>query len=385
MTVTPQGAPWQAHAETELRLGQAEAELFLLRSQVRRLLSESEDYHVLVGRVLEALPVGLVLCDEGGRVRSLNASAERMLGISREEARGEPYALAVGGRPSPVERLRSGGTRALAVRLPLPDGAALHLESEVFPVSTASGEPAGAVELLADRTETRRLSAELESQRSLAALGRMAAVAAHEIRNPLGGMSGFLDLLERGLEDGDPRRAHARRIREGVAALESLVSGLMEFARPMDARHEPVELGEVLDRVVTNLAPLAARRRVEIRWKRPRAARALGSPERLECAAANLVRNAIEAAPEGGLVRVTLLPGATHRLRVEDDGPGVDPALRDRLFEPFVTGKARGTGLGLALAARVAESHGGTLAYEDRVPRGARFTLALKRLSEETP
>lgn len=375
---------WPAEPETDRRLTQAETEIHLLRGQLRRLLTESGDFHLLVGRVLEALPVGLVLTDPHGVIRSVNRAAEGLLGIGRGQARGRLYPDLFSSRPSPPDRLRAGGRAAATLERAREGAAPAHIDSEVFWIEGGHGELLGAVEMLTDRTETQRLSRELEEQRGLAALGRMAAVAAHEIRNPLGGMTGFLDLLERELGPEDPRRRHTARIREGAEVLERLVAGFMEFSRPVEDPRLRLDLRELAELVALDMRPLADRHRIDLRLgacRRP--AVVSGDPHRLRGAAANLVRNAIEASAPGGVVTIRTLAGSRPAIAVEDEGPGVPPEIRARMFEPFISGKARGTGLGLALAARTAESHGGTLRFQDRRPRGARFVLALPALEQE--
>jgi PAS domain S-box-containing protein len=368
---------WAEPEDLELRLTQTEAEVFLLREQLRRAQAESEEFHLWVGRVLESLPLGLVWSDGEGRVRSMNQSAEGLLGLRRDAARGRTYGELWPDRMSPADRLRIGAPRVEAVDGARAADGPMRLDSEVSWVRGARGEMLGAVEILADRTEAQRLREELETSRALAALGRVAAVAAHEIRNPLGGMSGFLDLLERDLEPGDARLAHASKIRSGIQALEKLVSEFLEFTRPAQTRRDPVDLCDLAESAVAEVEVLARHSNVGLEWRRPRAAVVLGDAARLQGAVTNLLRNAVEASPEGGRVTVRLLPGETHRLTVSDEGPGVDPALRPRMFEPFVTGKARGTGLGLALASRAAQTHQGVLAYRERHPHGACFELAL--------
>ena len=378
MNLEPGRSPlWTDPEETERKLQDAEAELHLMRSRLRRLLAESEGYQLLVGPLLEALPIGLLWVGPEGRLRSLNAAAERMFGVDRHEVRGRPYEELWPHRGSPTGRLLAGRSRE-SQEIRRLDGSLLSLDSEVFPVTGSGAKGSGAVEMLTDRSEARHLSRELESQRSMAALGRMAAVAAHEIRNPLGGMVGFLDLLERELPETDRRRRHTARIREGMGALERLVSGFMEFSRPVEDVHVPLDLREIATLVSMDLGPMGRRLGVDLEvslCRRP--APVKGDVDRLRGAVANLARNALEASPEGGKVQLRVLGGRMPLVMVEDEGPGVAPDMRSRMFEPFVSGKARGTGLGLALVARTAEAHRGLLRYQPRQPRGSRFVLAL--------
>jgi len=221
---------------------------------------------------------------------------------------------------------------------------------------------------------------EQESRRRevLARLGEMSAVLAHEVRNPLAAVKGHLQLIQETLPPEDPRRGRMEVALQATGRLEALVRDLLESTsdRPADRREVPVRdlVAWALESSGEAIGPTLEVRGVEgvVRVDGERVARMVG----------NLLRNAREAAGEQGRVRWTVRrESGALVLVVEDSGPGVSAGETERLFQPFVTGKVRGTGLGLFIARRVAEAHGGTLsAGSSEELGGARFEA---RLPEE--
>ncbi|OGQ09858.1 MAG: hypothetical protein A2138_19310 [Deltaproteobacteria bacterium RBG_16_71_12] len=222
-----------------------------------------------------------------------------------------------------------------------------------------------AVEL--DLREKRLLDAE-----RLAGIGRLAAGVAHEINNPLGVMLGYARLIER--RDDEAIRKDARAIVDEIARCQSIVGGLLDLARPHRLTLSDTDLAALAQEVAERMGD---DRSVEVR-ARGNVVTAIDDGK-VRQILHNLVQNAIEAAPTGA---VTLDvdgddPEAVH-VRVRDEGPGIAPELRPRLFEPFATTKAKGTGLGLAVSASLARAHHGELALVD-TPSGACFELRLPR------
>jgi signal transduction histidine kinase len=198
---------------------------------------------------------------------------------------------------------------------------------------------------------------------------------AHEVRNPLGALDLFAGLLAEELE-GAPPAAHVARIRAELAALSKVVEEFLDYARSRRPVREPVELAHLLAEVADLAQPLAAERHVSLMVEGGGAARA--DREQLRRAALNLVRNAVEAAPAASVVEVVArADGSEAVIEVCDRGAGLSPEARESLFRPFFTTKAKGTGLGLALAKKVADAHGGTLALEGRAGGGTVARLAI--------
>jgi signal transduction histidine kinase len=208
-----------------------------------------------------------------------------------------------------------------------------------------------------------RSRASLAQQESLAAMGRMTAGIAHEIRNPLGIIRGAGENLARVLADHGLANETASFIPEEVDRLDRILTGYLAFGTDAPDAPEDLDLASVVRRTVRLIAADVA---VDVVEPLPPAP-CRGDPRRLQQVVLNLLLNARDAMPAGGRVKVALEAGAgRHRLTVTDEGPGLQGAARERAFEPFWTTKDKGGGLGLAVSRRIAREHGGDLSLGDR-------------------
>lgn len=214
----------------------------------------------------------------------------------------------------------------------------------------------------------------------LASIGRLAAGVAHEVRNPLAVIRSSASLLaEEGLSPEDAEKA-VRFIQEEIDRVDAFIGALLDFSRPVETTACAVDARELVERAA-RLAREAGFR-VEVEGA---AGEVTADPDQVVQALFSLVVNAGEACGEGGRVRLRVVPdGDAVVFEVADDGPGVRPGDAGRVFEPFFTTKAKGTGLGLPMAARLAEANGGALALAPGGGlgpggRGACFRLRLPR------
>ncbi len=216
----------------------------------------------------------------------------------------------------------------------------------------------------------------------LANAGQMAAGVAHEVRNPL---TAIKLLVQSALDRGPEASLTGRDLQvldEEVARLERLTSTFLDFARPPRLEKRPVDLTEVTQRVLELIAPRAELHGVNVRWHAHLPVPLVeGDPGQLHQVLYNLIVNALEVAPVGSdvWVSVSARHGTPPRviIQVEDSGSGIPKDLGDRIFEPFVSTKETGMGLGLSICRRVVESHGGTIRAENRPRGGARFVVTL--------
>ncbi len=203
---------------------------------------------------------------------------------------------------------------------------------------------------------------------------------AHEVRNPLGALDLFAGLLAEELASR-PEATHVARIRAELASLSKVVEEFLDYARARPPAREAVDLARLLGEVADLSQPLAIARNVSLSVEGAGEARA--DREQLRRAAVNLVRNAVEAAPAASVVEIVARAANGEAvIEVADRGDGLTPEARERLFRPFFTTKDRGTGLGLALAKKVADAHGGALALEDREGGGTVARLVLPTAGE---
>lgn len=214
----------------------------------------------------------------------------------------------------------------------------------------------------------------------LAAAGRLAAGVAHEVRNPLTGIKMLVQAAARPDAPSPLTQTDLELIRDEIERMERTVQDLLDFAKPPVAVGPPQDVRPFVTRAVALVGMKAGRKRVTVEadaTTEPLIARI--APDPFVSLLTNLLLNAVDASPEGGLVRVAAArtAGGGVRLRVTDAGPGIPAELSDTLFTPFATTKPAGTGLGLAIAQRVAADHGGTLTAANRPEGGACFTLTL--------
>ena len=222
----------------------------------------------------------------------------------------------------------------------------------------------------------------LVQSEKLAGIGRLAAGVAHEINNPLGVILGYTRLMQRRAEGQAAQ--DLRVVEEETLRCKEIVDGLLDLSRPHEPVVEPVDLAEVCREVVARVAATAEPPGVSVVVEG--AGVVHGHGRKLRQVLHNLVRNAAEAAGAGGHVEVRIAQDAAGNcVDVHDDGAGLAPEVRDRLFEPFCTSKPKGTGLGLAVSRAIARAHGGDVSASGSPLGGACFTLRLPRHPDRIP
>jgi two-component system sensor histidine kinase HydH len=241
--------------------------------------------------------------------------------------------------------------------------------------------------------EKRELARRALTAEKLAAVGTMTAGLSHEIRNPLNSAVLQLSVLERRLSGLPAREQAALReplllVKDEIRRLDHVLEDFLQFARPRELHHRPVELVAVLNKVLDFLGGEFEGRSVRLERRFDGPAPILGDEERLRQVLVNLCLNALEAVEDGGLVCVScaVIPhgeaeGADRwvEVLVDDDGPGVPPDARERIFEPFFSTKAKGSGLGLSIVHAIVAQHAGTIQVEQSPQGGARMVLRLPR------
>lgn len=215
------------------------------------------------------------------------------------------------------------------------------------------------------------LERSLEQKRRLASLGEMSAVLAHEIRNPIASLKGNAQLLERMLPDGQKTRAKAGRVVAEAERLERLTNDLLEFARSGAIDRSEVDPGELLTDVASSLDGA-----IEIESDEAPESWSLDAA-RIRQVLLNLLENATQASGDKPVTARVALKSGQLNFSIRDRGDGIEAGELERIFEPFYTRKTRGTGLGLAVARRLIEGHGGTLVAHNHPDGGAVFTAEI--------
>jgi signal transduction histidine kinase len=222
---------------------------------------------------------------------------------------------------------------------------------------------------------------QLHQAEHLASIGELSAAVAHGIRNPLAGIRLAAQLGREQASDATAVRESLDDVLSAVDRLEGQVRGILDFARPFEPQLAPLDVGAFLRALRDELAAQCAERRIRLDVRVADTAPVLADAAHLRQVLHELVRNAFEAMPHGGAITIEAAPvpggRARARIAVTDTGPGVPAAQHDRIFRLFATTKSSGTGVGLAVARKIVERHGGTLRLETEAPAPARFAIEL--------
>jgi signal transduction histidine kinase len=375
--------------------------------------SGEDDIAALERTLSASLQSGLLFLDREGRVVALNEVGAALLGLvgtagGRPPGPGTPLADLLASQPELAALLAAAIAEEREVNRQecTLHGSAITLGLTVHPLRRhANRAVRGYLVLFADLTGVRRQAEESRLAESLAQLGEMAAGVAHELRNSLATLSGYLTLLERQPDEATTAE-YLAELRHETDHLKRVLDDFLAFARPGTARPEELSLGRLLRRAAADpalaglaveLAPDSSASDAGSSADELDDVHLRGDPQLLERAFANLLRNAAEAERAAGRegpveVRVRRLAGAEAgdaggavEVSIADRGPGVPAELRERLFHPFATGRPGGVGLGLAVAQRVINLHGGRIRLEDRPGGGtlARIVFPADRLLEQ--
>lgn len=356
---------------------------------IRDAAEERERLQRMQAEIVASLRSAVVVVDAGDVLRTVNAAAERVLGLPHD-AVGQhvstlPTLASLAAEAGPIAEVRANASVSVRRAVAVGDR---RLDVRASPFSIGEGGVAdGVLVVVDDVTEELVTKERLVSSERLAAIGRMAAHVTHEVRNPLSSMALNVELLADEVEPGATEaRALLAAIEREIGRLSALTDDYLRLARVPTPRLERTDVGELLRDVASfhelELARASVRLTVEVS---PDPLSAEIDPAQLRQVLSNLLRNAREAMPDGGDV---LLAAHAHRSELEilvaDQGPGIDGAIEGKLFEAFVTTKPRGTGLGLALSQQVIAAHGGSLRAEPRRERGTTFVIALPNARAES-
>ena len=343
------------------------------------------DLRALHERIVESIRSGVITTDLQGHIYTFNAAAEEITGYKAADVRGQDASIFFGDMTRQIaDSMNAALTGTVSPRFQAdcltPDGLALRLGFSIAPLAGESGETSGLVITFQDLTDIRALEETSRRQDRMAAVGRLAASIAHEIRNPLAAMRGSIQMLHSEM-DLDTEQAQLMEIilRESDR-LNKIVADYLNYARPRPAELNNVDIsGLVADtfKLLRNSDELSAGHVLEADLP-SRPAIVSGDPEQLKQVCWNIARNALKSMPDGGKFSVSLaeIDGNRLRLSFSDTGCGMSPELVERLFEPF-TSTTGGTGLGLSIVYQIIRDHSGTINVRSRQGEGTTITVEL--------
>jgi two-component system sensor kinase FixL len=335
--------------------------------------------------IIDSAVDGIIVIDHRGAIEAFNRAAERLFGYPESDVLGRNVTMLM---PSPfrdehdgymARYLETGERRIIGIGREV---TALRRDGTTFPVHLSVGEFFVGSErhftgILHDLSSRAALEERLREQTALARLGEMAAVIAHEVKNPLAAVRGAIEVIGTRLPPDSKETPVVKQILARLDALNDLLKDLLLFARPPQPKLGPVDLRSLLVTVgeLLHQDPTFAGVRMEIVGD---CSHIVADANLLQIVLQNLFINAAQAMSGGGNILVSLESKHGEAIvTVRDTGPGLSAEAREKLFRPFFTSKARGTGLGLSTAKRLIEAHNGTIAVESPPAGGATVTLRI--------
>jgi PAS domain S-box-containing protein len=261
------------------------------------------------------------------------------------------------------------------------DGSFYWVDTTIVPLLDGRGKPRQYLAIRSDITQRKNAEAQLREQAALTHLGQLAAVVAHEVRNPLAGLRATLQVLDRRVVDARDREVIAAMIQR-IDSLNDKVEDLLLYARPKAPRLQPVDVRALAHEVAIGAAVATGHPHHPIAVNGD-ALRAHADPDMLRAALLNLTMNACQAAGADAVHVEIARRDDLCSIAVHDRGPGIAPDVRERVFEPFFTTRAGGTGLGLSIVRRLLELQDGTVTLTDRPGGGTIAEVRIPRLIEE--
>jgi two-component system sensor histidine kinase PilS (NtrC family) len=357
------------------------------RSDVRLLAATQSlaNLRALHERIVESIRSGLVTTDLEGRIYTFNAAAQEITGYQEESVRGHDASIFFGDMKDSIEvslRARANGDTSPRFETDCltPDGLRLRLGYGISPLFSEAGETTGLVVTFQDLTQVRTLEETSRRQDRLAAIGRMAASIAHEIRNPLAAMRGSIQMLRAEMDGDSPQTELMEIILRESDRLNQIITDFLSYARPRSLTQSPVDVCKLLHQTFALLrhSPeiLENHKIVEELPNEPLMTEA--DEGQLKQVFWNLSRNALQAMPKGGTLRAKLEENSSKRLRITftDTGRGMSPDQVEHLFEPF-SSTTGGTGLGLSIVYQIIRDHGGTINVRSLEGQGTTIMVEL--------
>lgn len=363
-------------------------------SQVRELVSDiASDIHRLEV-VMDSLTEAIIVADIRNRIITSNRAALRLLAFSTVDYQDRPAWEVIGDSDiagfvrRTLEQEDSVQDREFALEA---GGTTRLLSVSIFPLVN-NGTIEGSIIHADDVTERRGREARLRRAESLASLSTLAAGVAHEIKNPLGSIGIHMQLIGRALRaktdvNREEIQGYVRIVEEEIERLNRIVVDFLFAVRPMDTHLDRNDLNEVVHELLRFVgAELDETNITLIEELDPALPDLLLDVKYMKQALLNIVKNAMEAMPEGGTLRVaTELRGDEAIIRVTDNGVGMSDEIVEKIFEPYFTAKQFGSGIGLTLVYKVIKEHNGDIAVISRERQGTTFTIALPVPQENRP
>jgi PAS domain S-box-containing protein len=366
----------------ERQLERVNKELEVKNRQLNESLQEKERLENYLRSILESMNSGIVAVDPDGNITMFNKAAQDFWGISASDAINNKYQEVIKSEDSILlDTLKTLLPYSKEEVIVSPQKGALNVEISTALVKDENSQVLGALEVIVDLTEWRKLEEQVQRVKTLAAMGEMSVSIAHDLRNPLAAIQLLAETLQNGELSENERHLVAADILEGVNSMNKTVSNLLTLTRPATLHLKVVNLARFLDDALLLCDYTLRQNKIQVQKDYPKwGINCEVDPEQFRQVALNLILNAVEAMPGGGNLKISahsLEDNSLIKLRFEDNGVGILPELQQKIFHPFVTTKERGMGLGLSIVYKILTSHKADISVDSKEGMGTSFIIHL--------
>lgn len=344
-----------------------------------RALREAKTLNDLI---IENAADGVIAVDINGCVIMINPAAEGITGYSQKESLGKPYENVIGDRGyrSPILDTLEHGIDHVALEVDYPaKHQIIQISVSTSQMRNAQGEVIGALVIFSDLTAKKEVQRRIERAERLATLGELMAGVAHEVRNPLTAISGFVQILKD--TEQDPQRLeYTQIILKEVNSINRVIQQLLDFARPRPGLYQKIHLNQIINETLILIKTKGMEARIDFNVVLDQHLGAIDADgEMLKQVLLNLLINAVQAISARGKITISTqaLGQDKQMIKIQDDGCGISDDIKTKIFMPFYTTKPSGTGLGLSISQRIITSHDGDITLESQPNQGTSFTIIL--------
>ena len=362
-------------------------------TDIRRLEDELAAKNRFMANILQDSADAIMTLDPEDNITSWNRGAELIFGYGAAEVIGRPVSILIPPELVDAHELRQiaekvrthGAVRSFQTERITKDGRRIQVIFTRTAIRDETGRMVGASAVLKDVTAYRTMERQLADAEHLATLGELSAGLAHEIKNPLAGIKGAIEVIRDSLPASDIHQEILGDVLHEVNRIDRIVRDLLNYAKPKPPSLSDIQLADMAQRIVAMVDNSSNNDALSIRLhKLTPIPEFTGDETQLEQVLLNLLLNAQKAMTAGGHIDVTLSHDPAEgvvRMEVADDGPGIPEEVRKRLFQPFFTTRTDGTGLGLATCLKNVQYHGGVIDVQSEPGRGAKFVVMLPLFS----
>jgi two-component system sensor histidine kinase HydH len=350
---------------------------------VDRTLKHTQDY---TRQVVANMANGLLSLDKSGNLVSYNEVALNLLELDESKLKGIEIEKVIDFNATGISNTLNNCQKVMDSEFTYKtkSGGTIPLSISSTPIENESGACDGAVIVIRDLREIKELEEKVMAAEKLAAIGKLAASVAHEVRNPLSSIKGFAQFLYKTMKEGTPQKEYAQIMIKEVDRINRVINDLLTFSSPIKLNLKPTDISDLITHANGLVQAEAELRNITILiTAEPSNTHVSLDESKMTQVFLNLLLNAMSAVDDGGMIRIHSKhdpKGHAISIEIEDDGEGISPEFMDKIFEPFVTSREKGTGIGLAIVKKIVENHGGRIKATSppaEKEKGSLFTIII--------